>query len=297
MIEELIHDIARYFEVLQNRGYYLAFHNFFIPLQNYMTLLTPYNISSNPFCLMVKSDKSAWDHCIERQKKVLEACADGPMKGICYAGMGEYVFPVRIFPVRDEKHSVLAFISVSGYRISDDVSIERIKYVAKKYRYNEEQLLQSYYRNLSPELPSIEALRTEIAPLCRMFELLYHQLPPDSAQSVANVTQSNILSHAVVYLRRHYAQPVSVKDIAEYCHCSVSTLSHLFKKNMKMSITDYRQQLRIQNAVRLLQDTDLPVGIIGAMSGYEEQNYFSNVFRKEIGCSPTDFRQRKPPGL
>lgn len=287
MIEELLHDIIQYFELLQARGYYVAFHNFFIPLQNYMTFLTPYNISSNPFCLMVKSDKSAWDHCIERQKQVLDACSGGPVKGVCYAGMGEYVFPVQ-----DEKHSVLAFISVSGYRISDDSSLERIKAVAKKYKHSEEQLIQAYYRNLSAELPSIEDLRSEIAPLCRMFELLYHLIPPGSAQAITNVTQSNILSHAVVYLRRNYAQPISIKNIAEYCHCSVSTLSHLFKKNMKISIINYQQQLRIQNAIRLLQDTDLPIGIIGSMSGYEEQNYFSNVFRKEAGCSPTEFRQK-----
>ena len=131
-----------------------------------------------------------------------------------------------------------------------------------------------------------------MAPLCRMFELLNILLSDLPHGAVGNLAQNNILGHAVVYLRRHYASSVSASDVAEVCHCSVSTLSHLFKKKMGVSIRKYQQQLRLSDAGNLLRDTDLPVNVISDLLGYGNPNYFCNVFRDEIGIAPSQYREQ-----
>ena len=131
MIKGLLQDIISYFDLLIGEGYYVAFHNLSIPLQDYMGVLTPYNINSNPYCLLVKSSQEAWNHCIERQEKVIKACCNGPFSGVCYAGMGEYVYPIQ-----GKYGNTLAFISVSGYRIHEDTVSHRIAYIAQKYHLN-----------------------------------------------------------------------------------------------------------------------------------------------------------------
>lgn len=287
MLQQLLTEITQYFNYLQQQGYYVSFHNLAIPMNSCMATLTPYNINSNPFCLLVKTNPEAWNHCIHRQSKVLAACKQGAFCGTCYAGMGEWVFPIYSL---DE--TPLAFISVSGYRICDQKAYARIAAVAQLYGHSQQQLLDSYHKNLAP-LPDKEQLMPQIAPLCRMFELLNVQLSRCEPGAVGSMTQSSILSHAVVYLRRNYNQPVSAEQVARSCHCSVSSLSHLFKQNLGVSIRDYLQQLRLADAKRLLSETDLPINAISDLLGYGNPNYFCNVFRKIEGIPPTLFRKQQ----
>lgn len=287
MIQEVLQDIIRYFDDLQVEGYYVSFHNLSIPMDSCMEKLTPYNINSNPFCLLVKSSSEAWNYCIKRQKKVLEACTGGAFCGICYAGMGEYVFPIR-----SKLGEPLAFLSVSGYQIEKERAMERIAAAARRFDYSEARIKQSYDHDLKAELPDFDDLSARMAPLCRMFELLNILLSELPHGAVGNLAQNNILGHAVVYLRRHYASSISASDVAEACHCSVSTLSHLFKKKMGVSIRRYQQQLRLSDAGNLLRDTDLPVNVISDLLGYGNPNYFCNVFRDEIGIAPSQYREQ-----
>lgn len=286
-IYDLLRDIAKYFEHLQAQGYYVAFHNLLIPMESCMTELAPYNINSNPFCLLVKSSSEAWTHCVERQPKVLKACEKGAFCGMCYAGMGEAVFPVR-----NKVGQPVAFLSVSGYQLDKEQAMQRIKAAAVRCGHSEEQIREAYFRHLKPEKPDLDKLAVQIAPLCRMFELLNMLLGGLPHGGVGDLTQNSILSHAVVYLRRHYAEQISASEVAQVCHCSVSTLSHLFKKKMGISISRYVQELRMNDARRLLRDTDLSVNMVSDMLGYGNPNYFCNVFRRETGIAPTMFRAK-----
>lgn len=287
MIKGLLQDIISYFDLLIGEGYYVAFHNLSIPLQDYMGVLTPYNINSNPYCLLVKSSQEAWNHCIERQEKVIKACCNGPFSGVCYAGMGEYVYPIQ-----GKYGNTLAFISVSGYRIHEDTVSHRIAYIAQKYHLNKQELITTHRRSMQDQPSNVEALSAKIMPLCRMFELLNLLLAELSVNEVESMTRSSILGHAVVYLRRNYAQPINVKEVANVCHCSTSTLSHMFKKELGVSIREYIRNLRMADAMRMLRDTDLPISSISDILGYGNPNYFCNVFSQKAGCSPTDYRQK-----
>lgn len=287
MVKRILQDITSYFDLLISEGYYVAFHNLSIPLQDYMGLLTPYNINSNPYCLLVKSSQEAWNHCIERQEKVITACTDGSFCGVCYAGMGEYVYPIR-----GKNGLPLAFISVSGYRVQEEMAARRITYVAQKYNLNEQELKKTYRRSLREIPVDAASLDVKIMPLCRMFELLNLLLADLCGNDVESMTRSSILSHAVVFLRRNYARTIHVEDVAKACHCSASTLSHMFQKELGISIRAYIRDLRMTDARRMLRNTDMPISAISDMLGYGNPNYFCNVFTAQNGDSPTEFRQK-----
>ena len=218
---------------------------------------------------------------------MLSACCNGPFSGVCYAGMGEYVYPIR-----GKDGNTLAFISVSGYRMHEDTVAQRINYVAQKYHLNRQELIATYRKSVRGLSPDTESLTAKIMPLCRMFELLNLLLVELNANEVESMTRSSILGHAVVFLRKNYAQPISVKDVSDACHCSISTLSHMFKKELGISIREYIRDLRMADAMRMLSNTDLPINSISDMLGYGNPNYFCNVFSQQMGCSPTDYRQK-----
>ena len=80
-------------------------------------------------------------------------------------------------------------------------------------------------------------------------------------------------------------------DVADYCHCSVSTISHLFKKQMGQSVPAYILALRLDHAKRLLRETGLAVNQISDALGFCNPNYFCRCFKNSFGVSPSRWRQ------
>lgn len=289
MIDNIINDIIEYFDYLKDEfGYFAAFHTDKIPLENYMAKLARYNINSNPYCLCVKSCDDAWEHCIKRQPKVYSKCSEGAFFGTCYAGMGEYVFPIT------DNGEVLGFIDVSGYCFDEYKAKRAMRYVSSEYAIEHDMLVSAYKNNILPPVDDYSKLKVRISALCNMFVLLNRELNTIYSRSAQrNSSGSFILNQAAVFLNRSYSQNIHVSDIAAHCNCSVSYISHMFKKNMGMSVYDYINRLRINDAKVLLSETDFSIRQISEMVGYSSPNYMSEVFKSITGLSPRDYKNRQ----
>lgn len=106
------------------------------------------------------------------------------------------------------------------------------------------------------------------------------------------------------YLHRHYAEPVPVALLAEMEHLSVSRYSALFRQCMGMSPRNFLIDLRLKMATELMTRTDLSLKQIARQVGYDDQLYFSRIFRAKKGISPRRYMaeeerntgNRKPGG-
>ena len=83
---------------------------------------------------------------------------------------------------------------------------------------------------------------------------------------------------------------LSVEKICRPLHMSPAYLSTMFKKETGKTYVAYLTEVRLDKAVELLNKTDDKTYVIAAKVGYQEQNYFSYVFKKKFGVSPTKFR-------
>jgi len=88
---------------------------------------------------------------------------------------------------------------------------------------------------------------------------------------------------------------VSIEELAEQVFLSPSRLAHLFREQVGVSIVRWREDQRIIRAKLLLQTTPLPVAVIGQQTGYDDQLYFSRVFKKRVGVSPSEYRKSSSP--
>lgn len=93
---------------------------------------------------------------------------------------------------------------------------------------------------------------------------------------------------AIAYFNEYYNIKISVEDYAESLHISTRN----FKRYMKISPAQYILSLRMVNAQSLLENTDYKIGEIAEIVGYDNQLYFSRVFRKEYGVSPAQYRKK-----
>jgi len=96
------------------------------------------------------------------------------------------------------------------------------------------------------------------------------------------------------FTREHFHESdITINKLCRYLHISPGYFSTIFKKETKMTYLAYLVQLRMETARELLKMTDLKSFEIAERVGFSDANYFSNSFKKYIGISPSEFRNRK----
>lgn len=81
-----------------------------------------------------------------------------------------------------------------------------------------------------------------------------------------------------------------IASVAQHVCLSASRLSHLFRQHLGVSISGWREDQRISQAKLLLSTTSMPIANVGYQVGFEDRLYFSRVFKKCTGTSPSEFR-------
>lgn len=107
-----------------------------------------------------------------------------------------------------------------------------------------------------------------------------------------NPVNNLYLQKAVAYIQEHHASDIRISDVAQALFISDAYLGRLFIREHHMKFTDYLNQLRIQKALLLLRDPQYKISQVAQMSGYRDQQYFSNVFKKMMGVSPYQYRHQ-----
>ncbi|MBQ6053584.1 MAG: helix-turn-helix domain-containing protein [Clostridia bacterium] len=111
--------------------------------------------------------------------------------------------------------------------------------------------------------------------------------------STKDIKHLDVIQKVVSYINANYMNKISLDDIAREGFLSSSYLSKLFKSEMKINLSTYINNVRVEKSKLLLLDETLSIMDVATMVGFEEQSYFSKVFRNVTGVSPGKFRQLK----
>ncbi len=99
------------------------------------------------------------------------------------------------------------------------------------------------------------------------------------------------MQQALAYIQEHYAGDLNMAMVSNYISMNYSLFSNTFKQYTGNNFVTYLKNLRIREARRLLEETDLRVGQIGQMVGYENEKHFMKIFKSMCGVTPTEFRK------
>jgi len=110
---------------------------------------------------------------------------------------------------------------------------------------------------------------------------------------VNNFKRLNTLNAIIEYVDRHFHEELNVDILAKQFHISSSYFSHLFKKRVNKTVTEYINETRISHAKSLLEREDLSIGEIAGLTGFADINYFSRKFKAITGMTPSEYRRRK----
>ncbi|MBR2838651.1 MAG: AraC family transcriptional regulator [Kiritimatiellae bacterium] len=96
---------------------------------------------------------------------------------------------------------------------------------------------------------------------------------------------------AVVYLDDHYAENITVEQLASISHYSVAQFRRLFHALMQMSPSDYISTVRINAAKTFLGTTDKRIGDIAIETGFFDHSHFIRTFKSIVGTTPAKYRK------
>lgn len=102
---------------------------------------------------------------------------------------------------------------------------------------------------------------------------------------------SDMLDDAMRYIQEHYAENITVKQLAAHAFMSESHFQRSFKRLTGMTFTQYLQKIRIEQCCSLLKTSDQCVNYIAGRIGYKDMKFFYTLFLKKTGMTPQQYRK------
>lgn len=156
----------------------------------------------------------------------------------------------------------------------------------ERYGRTARQALSHSYRDLR-EILTLNSASDCIAWIKSMQEdiALFFSL---EEQNAAN----DVVRQAIDIMEKRFAQPFSLRELADELQISPGYLSVRLKKQTGMNFSEYLMQIRLRKAQRMLRTTDKRIVDIAAQAGYPDQFYFSRLFKRATGMTPSEYRKQ-----
>jgi two-component system response regulator YesN len=125
---------------------------------------------------------------------------------------------------------------------------------------------------------------------------MFHDLIQDTFEKIMDIKfnkYSKKVQAAIKFLHNHYSQDISITDVAQEIEISESNLSRLYRNETGQSVIEYLTLVRINEAKKLLENSNYKIYEISEKVGYKTSQYFSQVFVKIVGMNPVEYRGGK----
>lgn len=152
-----------------------------------------------------------------------------------------------------------------------------------------------YKRIFTSIINELRFCKSEYEELCVYYLLelliLTHRLSSEKPRK-SNLLTMQEMEQAVQYFSQNYNSPISIDEYAHSHNFSISWFIQSFKQYTGTTPTQYLLFLRISNAKNLLENTSFNISEISRAIGYENPLYFSRIFKKQSGLSPSEYRKK-----
>ena len=241
----------------------------------------------SPFCaLMAKSSRSC-AACLEVQEGVRKASTNEAATVRCFAGMCDTAVPVRL------GNEVVGYLQ-TGQVFPHTPTRAQFAKTAKQLvewglKVDLTQAEEAYFHTRVIGPKQYEAM-------VRLLTIFAEHLSMVSNQLV--VQQDNaepqMIARAREFIIEHQAEDLSLAEVAKAVNCSTFYFCKMFKKATGLHFTEYLARVRIEKAKNLLLNPNLRISEIAYEVGFQSLTHFNRVFRRLVGQSPTEYRQKLP---
>lgn len=114
----------------------------------------------------------------------------------------------------------------------------------------------------------------------------------DNVYNSMVLVKSSIVKQALLYINDTFCEKITLNDLSDHLHISKAYLSKLFNQELGVSFTTFLNDKRIHKSLEYLTDKEMTLSEIALQVGYDDQSYYTKVFKKILGETPKEYRQR-----
>lgn len=145
-------------------------------------------------------------------------------------------------------------------------------------------------RILNGEHPATEELQIQIA-LLEIWKEIFEHVKIQERGYTENGRDTERIRRIMEYIQKHYAEKITLEDLADQIHLCRSESCRLFKRYMNESMFDYLLDYRVEKSLELLRQSGLDVTQVAGQVGFASPGYYSKIFKRKMGCTPMEYRK------
>ncbi len=221
------------------------------------------------FCDSLQVMKECRLNCAASDDKMLLECkrTGKPHTHFCHAGLRDTVVPIL------KNGSAVGYVIIGRLRPDCELSLDASPFA------DEPELWRERYSRLS---------YLSERQLGSMINLLSHLL----FENAIEIDYGELIEKAVAYIDAHIAEHLTVEGLSAALFVSKNKLYEGFRSYFSTTVGEYVTSKRISLAKRLLATTERSAAEISAEVGMENYSYFSKLFKRRVGCTPSEYRKR-----
>jgi len=203
---------------------------------------------------------------------------------------GRIVFANSYFLEHIGVSSLSQAIGATDYDFSPD-------HIAKQFTFDDEKVMQGEIVNNRMEMNKTRSgdiawFSTSKRPL---YDELGHTIGSYGISRHLEKTSlalsgMDALKTPVNYIQNNYMNDIYLSELAQVTHLSISALERRFKKHLSKTPKQFINEVRLENARRLLVETRIPIALVANETGFTDHSYFSRQFKRLFGELPSEFR-------
>lgn len=230
------------------------------------------------FCQLVNQIPEGCNHCFLSAMSGFETVQKTHKVHIykCHMGLYEAIVPLYHYG------------TLAGYMMTGQM-LEQGATARETLLHNARRLPMPFGEELLSAVDSLILITPEkmesfvtMCRICADYITNHHQFP---------VSTAHVIKELSSYLEEHYHESLHLEQLCHWFGYSKTRLNQLFRAHTGTSIYHYLTQLRLQKACEKLRGSHASIDSIALSCGFSNQNYFSRYFKKQIGCTPGEYRK------
>lgn len=241
--------------------------------------------NENKFCALMAKSNHTCAACLQVQAKVEKEAGMEPKTLKCFAGLCDSAVPVRV------GENLVAFLQTGQILLHSPTKRQFSEVTRAILKYGTDVDLKAVEEAW---FQSRVVSRKQYDSILRLLTIFAQHLSSLSNQLMVReeTAESPSIHRARVYIAEHFADEMSLDDVAKAVNMSAFYFCKMFKKATGLTFTDYLARVRVEKVKNLLLNPHKRISEAAFEAGFQSLSQFNRVFRKIAGEAPTTHRER-----